>query len=64
QYAAEIPGARQRLEEAVRNGTRVRLRKTQGAARLHTRTVEEMAADAEAARANAQAADKGRMTKH
>ena len=64
QYAAEILAARQRLEEAVRNGTRVRLRETQGAARLHTRTVEEMAAEAEAARANAQAADKGRMTKH
>ncbi len=64
QYAAEIPAARQRLEEAVRNGTRVQLRETQGAARLHTRTVEEMAAEAEAARANAQAADKGRMTKH
>lgn len=64
QYAAEIPGARQRLEEAIRNGTRVQLRETQGAARLHTRTVEEMAAEAEAARANAQAADKGRMTKH
>jgi len=64
QYVAEIPKARQRLEEAVRNGVRVQLRATQGAARLHTRTVEEMAAEAEAARANAQAADKGKMTKH
>lgn len=63
QYAAEIPRAKARLEEAERNGTRVRLRETQGAARLRTKTVEEMAAEAEAARANAQAADKGRMTK-
>ncbi len=63
QYAAEIPRARQRLEEAVRNGTRVQLRHTQGAARLRTKTVEEMATEAAAARANAQAADKGKMTK-
>ncbi len=64
QYAAEIPRAKARLEEAERNGTRVQLRQTQGAARLHTKTVEEMAAEAEAARANAQAADKGKMTRH
>jgi alpha-galactosidase len=41
----------------------VHLRETQGAARLHTRTVEEMQANSEAARANASAADKGKMTK-
>ena len=64
QYSAEIPLARQRLAEAERNGTRVKLIDTQGVARLHTKTVEEMAADAEIARNNAQAADKGKMTKN
>jgi alpha-galactosidase len=63
QYAKEIPAARRRLEDAERNGTRVKLRQTQGAARVHTKTVEEMAQDREAARANAAAADKGKMTK-
>lgn len=63
QYAAEIPAAKARLEEAERSGKRVRLVETQGAARLHTKTVAEMAADAEAARANAGAADKGKLTK-
>ena len=63
QFAAEIPAAAARLAEAERNGTRVRLIETEGAARLHTKTVEEMAANAAAARANADAADKGKMTK-
>ena len=34
----------------------------QGMARLHTKTVEEMSAQKEEARKNAQAADKGKMT--
>ncbi len=63
QYAQEIPAAKARLEAAERNGTRVKTREYQGAARLHTKTVEEMAREAEAARANAAAADKGKMTK-
>jgi alpha-galactosidase len=63
QYAAEIPQARVRLAEAERNGTRVATREYPGAARLRVKTVEEMAADAAAARANAAAADKGKMTK-
>lgn len=63
QYAAEIPAAAGRLAEAERTGARVRLIQTQGAARLHTRTVEELAANAAAARANADAADKAKMTK-
>ena len=63
QYAAEIPAAQARLDEAARAGKRVKLVETQGAARLHTKTVAEMAADAEAARTNAGAADKGKMTK-
>ena len=62
QYAQEIPAAARRLDDAVANGTRVKLRDTEGAARVHTKTVEEMAAQKEAARANAQAADKGKMT--
>ncbi|MEO7715456.1 MAG: alpha-glucosidase/alpha-galactosidase [Capsulimonas sp.] len=63
QYASEIPAARRRLMDAEANGTRVRLRQTQGAARLHTKTVDEMSRDAEESRANAGAADKGKMTK-
>ncbi len=63
QYAAEIPKAQARLEEAVRTGRRVKLVETRGAARLPTKTVEEMAADRAAAKANADAADKGKMTK-
>jgi alpha-galactosidase len=63
QYAAEIRLARARLAEAERNGARVKLVVTQGAARLPTKTVEEMAADKAAAAANASAADKAQMTK-
>src|SRR5438067_3250881 len=37
QYAAAIPEARQRLLDHARNGTRVKLKKTEGAARLHTK---------------------------
>ena len=44
QYEDEIPAARLRLEEAERNGARVKLVETRGAARLQTRSVEEMAA--------------------
>ena len=62
QYAAAVPAAQARLEEAERNGTRVPLRETEGAARLHTKSVEEMARAREEARANAAAADKGKMT--
>jgi alpha-galactosidase len=63
QYAAQIPAAAARLAQADAEGTRVPLRDWQGAARLHTKTVEEMAADRAAAMANAAAADKGQMTK-
>lgn len=59
----EIEMAKARLAEAERTGKRVKLAHTQGAARLHTKTVEEMAVDREAAAANASAADKGKMTK-
>ena len=63
QYQAAIPAAKRRLEEADRDGTRVKTVQTEGAARLHTKTVEEMRQDADEARANASAADKGKMTK-
>jgi alpha-galactosidase len=59
QYSDELPRAQRRLEQAVRNGTRVKLRETQGAARSHTKSVEEMVRNKDEARANAAAADKG-----
>jgi alpha-galactosidase len=62
-YAGEISAAKGRLAAAESNGTRVHLRQTEGAARLHTKTIEELAVDKAAARANAAAADKGKMTK-
>jgi alpha-galactosidase len=62
-YKHAIADAKARLEKAERDGTRVKLVETAGAARLHTKTVEEMAADRESAAANASAADKGKMTK-
>lgn len=62
QYRDEIPRARQRLLDAERSGTRVRLRDIRGAARINIKSVEEMAQQAAEARANAAAADKGKMT--
>ena len=43
QYASQIPAAKQRLADHERNGTRVKLSQTRGAARLHTKNIEEMA---------------------
>lgn len=63
QYASAIPAAAERLATAERTGKRVKLRETKGAARLHVKTVEEMMKNAAEARANAAAADKGKMTK-
>ncbi len=62
-FSHEIPAAQARLAEAERTGKRVRLVQTQGAARIKVKTVEEMETDAEEARRNASAADKGKMTK-
>lgn len=64
QYASEIPQAKDRLVQALKDGTRSKLIETQGAARLHTKTVAEMAANKVEATANAAAADKGKMTKN
>jgi alpha-galactosidase len=63
QYAPHIGAAKQRLADHARKGTRVKLRDTQGAVRLHVKSVEELARDKEEARANAAAADKGKMTR-
>lgn len=62
-YEQQIPAARADLAAAEAAGTRVRPIVTGGAARLHTRTVQEMAADRDRARANAAAADKAGMTR-
>ena len=62
QYAAEIAPAKARLADCEARGTRVALRETRGAARIETKSVEQMAQDKEAARKNAQASDKGNMT--
>ena len=65
QYAGEIEGAKARLSEAEGEGTRVKtLEGFAGMARLHTKTVEEMAVQKEESRKNAQAADKGKMTQN
>ena len=58
QYGDEPIAARQRLARHDEQGTRVKLIQTQGAARLHTKTVSEMAKDKADASANASAADK------
>jgi alpha-galactosidase len=63
QFTPEIPAARARLAAAENNGTRVKTREYQGAARLHVKSVEELSKDKAGAHANASAADKGKMTK-
>ena len=59
-YSAEdIEAARQRLETHEKEGTRVKLISTDGAARVKEKSVEEMATKAEETRALAAASDKG-----
>ncbi|MEM7032518.1 MAG: alpha-glucosidase/alpha-galactosidase, partial [Chloroflexota bacterium] len=62
QYRDEIPAAKARLAQAEQDGTRVNLVETEGAVRIHTKSVEEMAEQKALARANAAAADKAGMT--
>lgn len=62
QYAGEIKKAARRLDDAEQNGTRVKTIETEGAAHRHTATVEEIESHAAEARANAQAANKVKMT--
>ena len=58
-YATEdIEAARERLDQHERRGSRVALRETAGAARLHIRSVEELAAD-KLAQETARTSDKG-----
>lgn len=67
QYVASgaVDAAKASLAAHEAAGTRVqRMVGFQGTARLHTKTVEEMQAAKDEARANAQAADKGKMTKN
>lgn len=59
QYADEIDRAKARWAEAEKNGSLIPPIVTEGAARMHIKTVEEMAADKAAARKNAAQADKG-----
>jgi alpha-galactosidase len=63
QYAAEIPRAKARLAAHDAAGTRVALRATAGAVRIHTKSVDEMALEKDKHRANAAASDKGQLTK-
>ncbi|MBC8142698.1 MAG: alpha-glucosidase/alpha-galactosidase [Armatimonadetes bacterium] len=65
QYVASgaIDAAKAELAHHEASGTRVKtMDGFEGSARIHTKTVEEMTAAKEEARANAQAADKGKMT--
>ena len=55
---AEIEAARERLAHHERKGTRVALKETAGAARLHTRSVAELAAD-KLAQETSRTSDKG-----
>jgi len=67
QYVASgaVAAAQASLDAHEANGTRVpRMVGFKGTARQHTKTVAEMQAKANEARANAQAADKGKMTKN
>ncbi|QPC83352.1 alpha-glucosidase/alpha-galactosidase [Phototrophicus methaneseepsis] len=56
----DIAAAHTRLQDHEAHGTRVKLIQTEGAARLHTRTVEELALDKEA-RETAKTSDKGKF---
>ena len=60
QYAPEIEKAKERWAKAEAAGTLIPPIITEGAARLHTKTVEEMAENREAARRNAAEADKAK----
>ncbi|MFK7800663.1 MAG: alpha-glucosidase/alpha-galactosidase [Anaerolineae bacterium] len=62
QYQGGIDAAQKRLDSAVSDGTRVHLIETSGAARLHTKSVAEMAENKDKARAIAGAANKADIT--
>ncbi len=60
QYASEIERAKARRARAIADNTLIKPIITEGAARLHTKTVEEMSRDKAAARVNAAEADKAK----
>ncbi|MCA9839022.1 MAG: alpha-glucosidase/alpha-galactosidase [Trueperaceae bacterium] len=60
----DLKAAQARLEQHEAKGTRVKLQNTRGAARLHTRSVEEMKVEADAVRRTAMTSDKGEVTKN
>ena len=61
QYADEIALAKKRIDDSKKDGTYIQTREGyQGAARLHTKTVEEMKKDRESATRNAAEADKAK----
>jgi alpha-galactosidase len=64
QYVANgsIKAAEDRLAAHERNGTRVRTVRTDGAARLHTKSIDEMRQNKDEHRRMAAASDKGKMT--
>jgi alpha-galactosidase len=62
-YSREtVLAAQQRLIQHETKGTRVKLHQTQGAARLSTRSIEELSLEKEKARAEAQTSDKGNIS--
>ena len=63
QYADEIEQAKMRWATAEKEGKLIPPIMTEGAARLHTKTIEEMAADKEKSRKLAAAADKANQVK-
>jgi alpha-galactosidase len=63
QYATDVPAAKERLKRHETEGTRVRLKTTTGAARIKTRTVKTLSRNKSEARANASAADKGKLVR-
>ena len=59
---SELEAAKERLEAHEKQGTRVDLKNTRGAARLHTRSVVEMKKQADEVRKTAVTSDKGEQT--
>ncbi len=57
-----IEAAKERLAQHERQGSRVALRITQGAARLKTRSTDELAQEREKTRKMAMTSDKGELT--
>jgi alpha-galactosidase len=63
QYRQEIPRAQARLDAHENAGTRVKRIETRGAARKHTKTVEEMSSEKDEMRKMAGETDRGKLTR-